>query len=99
LATLLGLRVLLAAVPLLGGDVFARPEGAHAGIFFADQFAFLLQRGLTLVFLAALIPMIADCVKRRANQSATGLLYVASFLALMGEGVATYFAVAYRLPL
>ena len=30
---------------------------------------------------------------------ATGLLYVASFLALMGEGVAIYFTVSYGLPL
>ena len=28
-----------------------------------------------------------------------GLLYVAAFLALMGEGVATYFTVAYQLPI
>lgn len=96
---LMGLRVLLMIVPLSMGDVFARPEGAHAGIFFVDHLAFLMQRMLSLIFLALLVPMIADCVKRRANQSATGLLYVASFLALMGEGVAIYFTVSYGLPL
>jgi hypothetical protein len=96
---LMALRVLLMIVPLSMGDVFARPEGAHAAIFFVDHLAFLMQRLLSLVFLALLVPMVADCVKRRANQSATGLLYVASFLALMGEGVAIYFTVSYGLPL
>ena len=32
--------------------------------------------------------MTYDCVRRRANQSATGILYVASVLALLGEGTA-----------
>jgi hypothetical protein len=32
--------------------------------------------------------MIDDCVKRRANQSATGILYVAGVLVIMGEGAA-----------
>ena len=32
--------------------------------------------------------MIHDCVKRRSNQSATGILYVAGVLVLVGEGVA-----------
>lgn len=99
LGVLLVVRLLLMVVPLITGDVLARPEGAHPGIFFADHLAFLLQRGLALVFLAFLVPMIRDCVKRRANQSATGLLYVAAFLALMAEGVAAYFAVAYGLPI
>ena len=32
--------------------------------------------------------MIADCVKRRANQSATGILYVTLVLIILGEGTA-----------
>ena len=32
--------------------------------------------------------MIYDCVKRRSNQSATGIIYVAGVLVLVGEGVA-----------
>ncbi|MCE9589341.1 MAG: hypothetical protein K8S99_02320 [Planctomycetes bacterium] len=32
--------------------------------------------------------MTHDCVKRRANQSATGILYVAGLLVIMGEGIA-----------
>ena len=32
--------------------------------------------------------MIYDCVKRRSNQSATGILYVATVLVLIGEGCA-----------
>lgn len=99
ISVLLVLRVGLSIVPAFSGELFTRPSGAHAEIFFVDHLAFVLQRGLAIVFLAVLIPMVWDCVKRRSNQSATGLLYVMSFLALMGEGVATYFAVSYRLPI
>ena len=99
LGGLLVVRLALALVAVLAGNVFARPAGADARIFAVDHVAFLAQRGLVLLGLAALLPMIWDCVKRRANQSATGLLYVAAFLALMGEAVATYFAVQYRIPL
>jgi hypothetical protein len=99
LAALLAVRLAMVLVPVFTGDLFARPAGADAGIFAVDHVAFLAQRGLVLLGLAVLLPMIWDCVKRRANQSATGLLYVAAFLALMGEAVATYFVVQYRLPL
>ena len=34
------------------------------------------------------IYMIGDCVKRRANQSATGILYVTLVLVILGEGTA-----------
>jgi hypothetical protein len=99
LGVLLVLRLAAALVPVVGGQLLASPAGVDRGIFLIDHVAFLAQRGLVLVALAALLPMIWDCVKRRANQSATGLLYVAAFLALMGEAVATYFAVSYRLPI
>jgi hypothetical protein len=32
--------------------------------------------------------MIHDCVRRRANQSATGILYVALIMVILGEGTA-----------
>ncbi len=99
IGALLGVRLVLALVTVFAADLFKAPEGADKSLFFIDHLAFLLQRGLTIVALAVLLPMIVDCVRRGANQSATGLLYVASFLALMGEGVATYFVVAYQLPL
>jgi len=34
------------------------------------------------------IYMVNDCVKRRANQSATGILYVMTVLVMLGEGIA-----------
>ena len=37
---------------------------------------------------AVFVYMIHDCVKRRANQSATGILYVATVLVVLGEGMA-----------
>lgn len=44
--------------------------------------------GVGLVVPAVFVLMVADCVNRRANQSATGILYVASVLVLLGEGIA-----------
>ncbi len=44
--------------------------------------------GVGLVVPGAFVYMIHDCVKRRANQSATGILYVATILVVIGEGAA-----------
>jgi len=44
--------------------------------------------GVGLLVPAVFIYMTYDCVKRHANQSATGILYVACVLVLMGEGIA-----------
>ncbi len=44
--------------------------------------------GVGLVVPAVFTYMIWDCVKRRANQSATGILYVATVLVMIGEGIA-----------
>ena len=41
-----------------------------------------------LVVPAIFTYMIYDCVKRRANQSATGILYVTNVLVIVGEWVA-----------
>lgn len=43
-----------------------------------------------LIVPAVFIYMIDDCVRRRANQSATGILYVAGFLVMMGEAFALH---------
>ena len=40
-----------------------------------------------LVVPGVFVYMIHDCVKRRANQSATGILYVATVLVILGEGI------------
>lgn len=37
---------------------------------------------------AVFVYMTHDCVKRRSNQSATGILYVAGLLLILGEGIA-----------
>ena len=41
-----------------------------------------------LVVPVVFIYMVDDCVRRRANQSATGILYVATVLVMLGEGIA-----------
>jgi hypothetical protein len=44
--------------------------------------------GVGLLVPAVFTCMIWDCVKRRSNQSATGILYVATVLVMIGEGIA-----------
>jgi hypothetical protein len=44
--------------------------------------------GVGLIVPLVFTYMVHDCVKRRANQSATGILYVASVLVVVGEGSA-----------
>lgn len=44
--------------------------------------------GVGLLVPAVFTYMIWDCVKRRSNQSATGILYVATVLVMIGEGIA-----------
>jgi hypothetical protein len=47
---------------------------------------------------AAFIYMAHDCIKRRATQSATGILYVAGVLIFIGELIALYLVRATGLP-
>lgn len=51
-----------------------------------------------LVTPSIFIYMTYDCVKRRANQSATGILYVATVLIILGEGSALALMRATDLP-
>jgi hypothetical protein len=60
---------------------------------------FVLTRWfLGLLVPAAFIYMAHDCIKRRATQSATGILYVAGVLIFIGEIVALYLVRATGLP-
>ena len=84
LMVLMGLRVLLSAVfgiwPYLQQE-FDRPQTWNTMMITARYLA-------GIVVPAAVLSMIRDCVKRRANQSATGILYVAGVLVIVGEGIA-----------
>ncbi len=84
LMVLMGLRVLLSAVfgiwPYLQQE-FDRPQTWNTMMITARYLA-------GIVVPAAFLYMIRDCVKRRANQSATGILYVAGVLVIVGEGIA-----------
>jgi hypothetical protein len=60
---------------------------------------FILTRWLVgLLVPAVFIYMAHDCIKRRATQSATGILYVAGVLVFIGEIVALYLVKATGLP-
>jgi hypothetical protein len=67
---------------------------------FWDRFGlFVITRWLVgLAVPAVFIYMAYDCIKRRATQSATGILYVAGVLIFIGEIVALYLVRETRLP-
>jgi hypothetical protein len=48
-------------------------------------FILLLRVGVGLVGVGVFAYMVTDCVKRRATQSATGILYFGSLFAYIGE--------------
>jgi hypothetical protein len=67
---------------------------------FWDRFGlFVITRWLVgLVIPGVFIYMAYDCIKRRATQSATGILYVAGILIFIGEIIALYLLRETRLP-
>ena len=67
---------------------------------FWDRYGlFVITRWLVgLAVPAVFIYMAYDCIKRRATQSATGILYVAGVLIFIGEIVALYLVRETRLP-
>ncbi len=67
---------------------------------FWDRFGlFVITRWLVgLVIPGVFIYMAYDCIRRRATQSATGILYVAGILIFIGEIIALYLLRETRLP-
>jgi hypothetical protein len=95
---------------LLAGTLIWRAIIAVAGTMLLQHFrpVYLLwgQHGLFILtrwLVGLLVPgvfvyMAHDCIKRRATQSATGILYVAGVLVFIGEIVALYLVRATGLP-
>lgn len=85
LAVLLVLRLavslLLGAWPYLSLDV-PRSQQMWNTLMVTTRY------GVGLLVPGVFTYMIWDCVKRRSNQSATGILYVATVLVMIGEGIA-----------
>lgn len=89
----LGLRL------VVSGWTLAGTWNAWSAAWQLDATRFLLQYGffLTLRVLfgiigpAVLVFLVWECVKIRSNQSATGILYVATAIVLIGEIAAKYF--------
>jgi hypothetical protein len=67
---------------------------------FWDRFGlFVITRWLVgLLIPGVFIYMAYDCIKRRATQSATGILYVTGILIFIGEIIALYLLRETRLP-
>ena len=88
LVILLGLRAAVSGVfglwPFLTDEdaFYGRPSQMWPTVMVTARYL------VGLVVPAIFTYMIYDCVKRRSNQSATGILYVATVLVLIGEGCA-----------
>src|SRR5262249_22980990 len=87
LLVLLGLRLIGSAAfglwPWWASEAAGRPmERVWTVTMITARYAVGLVVPLVLTW------MTLDCVKRRANQSATGILYVTTVLVIVGEGIA-----------
>ena len=84
LMVLLALRALLSGV--MGAWPYLQQETARPQTW--NMMLITARYLVGIVVPAIFLYMIHDCVKRRANQSATGILYVAGVLIIVGEGIA-----------
>ena len=94
------LRWAVVAAVLLYGGFEALKVGRAADLIFSTGGLFFMFRTLMgLVAPLLLTGLIWQTVKIRSTQSATGLLYVASFLVLFGESFSQFLLVATGYPL
>ena len=94
------LRWAIVAAVLLYGGFEALKVGRAADLIFSTGGLFFMFRTLMgLVAPLLLTGLIWQTVKIRSTQSATGLLYVASFLVLFGESFSQFLLVATGYPL
>lgn len=88
------LGILLAARLLLSGTLglwpfLHRPDASNHGLTHVWDVAMVTARyAVGLIVPAVFTTMAYDCVQRRSNQSATGILYVTLMLVIIGEGIA-----------
>lgn len=85
------LGVLLVARALLGVTLglvpYLRLEEIHGGSRIWNAVMLTARYAVGLVVPAVFTWMTLECINRRANQSATGILYVAGVLIILGEGI------------
>jgi len=86
LAVALALRVLMNV-----GAVVLHNVRPPVGMLWGRYGLLMLTRwGVGLLVTAVFVYMAHDCIRRRSNQSATGILYVAGLLVFLGELTALY---------
>lgn len=78
------IRAGFVAVSLMGGANAPRAPGVLSQIA-NNWLVAVLRGGLGLIAVGIFAYMVADCVRRRATQSATGILYFGSLFAYVGE--------------
>ncbi|HEY3242610.1 MAG TPA: hypothetical protein VGM03_04585, partial [Phycisphaerae bacterium] len=90
LSAAVALRILLLLV--LAGMLRGVTAGAHQllPILERNWLVAALQAAVGLIALPVFAYMVRDCVKRRATQAATGILYFASVFAYISELCALY---------
>ncbi len=80
------LRIVFALLSVLTAWIVGSPsEPAVIGQLGQAWLILLLRVGVGLVGVGVFAYMVTDCVKRRATQSATGILYFGSLFAYIGE--------------
>ena len=85
LGALLALRAVLSVA--VGAWPYFAAEESRVGAMW-NLVMMTARYGAGLVVPGVFTAMTLDCVRRRSNQSATGILYVAGVLVILGEGAA-----------
>ncbi len=88
LAALLALRAVTSGVFGLWPYFSSTSENVMPMARMWDTVMVTARYAVGVIVPGVFVYMIHDCVRRRANQSATGILYVATVLVVLGEGIA-----------
>jgi hypothetical protein len=94
-------RMFVASIGLKAGVVVlyvAEHAGDYAGLedFYKIVMATRVAAGIVLALVLALMSL--SCARRHANQSATGILYVAVVFVLIGETISLYLTLGMQRP-
>lgn len=83
-------------LPILIGSTAGAPSQEA---LFGSWILLILRVGVGLIAVGAFAYMVADCVRIRATQSATGILYFGSVFAYVGELTAQHLSLQFAWPL
>jgi hypothetical protein len=90
--------LVLRALVAVGGVIALQMWRPMAGLWSVQGFVIGTRWFVGLMVVGVFVYMAHDCIKRRATQSATGILYVAGVLVFIGEMMALYLVRETGLP-